>query len=218
MSEINLLTSHPQHKRDYDERAKEKTPEVIRIAKQFGEEFFDGKRKYGYGGYSYDGRWKSVIQRMKKYWGFSDNVSVLDVGCGKGFMLYDFKELAPNCTVAGVDISEYAIENSMPSVKSSLKLGSAVELPFEDNSFDLVISINSIHNLPLEECKKSIREISRVSRKYSYITVDAWRDEQQRINLMKWVLTAETYMSVDEWKKLFVDLGYNGDYWWFIAE
>ena len=133
-------------------------------------------------------------------------------------MLNDFKELWPNCTVAGVDISEYALDNSMPSVKSQLRLCSAVKLPFADNSFDLVISVNSIHNLHLEECKLAIKEINRVSRKHSYITVDAWNNEQQRINLMKWVLTAETYMHVDEWEKLFSDLGYYGDYWWFIAE
>ena len=218
MSEIDLLSSHPKAKRNYDERAKEKTPEVVRVAKQFGREFFDGQRECGYGGYSYDGRWKNVIRGMEKYWGFSGDVSVLDIGCAKGFMLHDFKELFPDSTVAGIDVSEYALLNSMPSVKSNLKLGSAEELPFDDNSFDLVISINSIHNLPITKCKQAIREVSRVSRGHSYITLDAWRNEQQRINLMKWVLTAETYMHVDEWEKLFSDLGYYGDYWWFIAE
>ena len=218
MGEINLLTSHPSIKRNYDDREKEKTPEIIKIAKQFGREFFDGEREYGYGGYVYDGRWKSVVKGMKKYWTLADNFSVLDVGCGKGFMLHDFKELWPNCTIAGVDVSEYALDNSMPSVKSKLKLGSAEKLPFDDNSFDLVISINSIHNLSIEKCKQAIREVSRVSRGHSYITLDAWRNEQQRINLMKWVLTAETYMHVDEWEKIFSSLGYHGDYWWFIAE
>ena len=155
---------------------------------------------------------------MKKYWSLSRDVSVLDVGCGKGFMLHDFKELMPECTVAGVDVSEYALKNAMPSVKPHLKVGSAEKLPFDDDSFDLVISINSIHNLPLEKCKKAVQEVSRVSRKHSYITVDAWRNEQQRINLMKWILTAETYMHVDEWKKIFSELNYHGDYWWFIAE
>ena len=218
LSEIDLLSSHPKAKRNYDERAKEKTPEVVRVAKQFGREFFDGQSECGYGGYSYDGRWNNVIRGMEKYWGFSGDVSVLDIGCAKGFMLHDFKELFPDSTVAGIDVSEYALLNSMPSVKPNLKLGSAEELPFDDNSFDLVISINSIHNLPITKCKQAIREVSRVSRGHSYITLDAWRNEQQRINLMKWVLTAETYMHVDEWEKLFSDLGYYGDYWWFIAE
>jgi len=218
LAEINLLESHPESKRDYNAREKEKSPEIVKIAKKFGEEFFDGKREFGYGGYRYDGRWINVIEKMKKYWELEDNVSVLDVGCGKGFMLHDFKQAFPGCSVAGIDVSEYALLNSMPSVKSELKLGSAESLPFNDNSFDLVISINSIHNLPLGKCKKAIREITRVSKKNSYITLDAWRNESERINLMKWILTAETYMHVDEWVKLFLDLGYHGDYWWFIAE
>ena len=116
LGEINLLRSNPHAKRDYDKRSKEKTSEVIRSAKQFGREFFDGERKFGYGGYRYDGRWKDIIRSMKKFWDLPDDVSILDVGCGKGFMLHDFKELFPGCTIAGIDISEYAIENSMPSV------------------------------------------------------------------------------------------------------
>lgn len=218
MAEINLLGSHPKIVRDYDKRAKEKTPEVIRIAKQFGSEFFDGDRRYGYGGYRYDGRWKPVVKRMKDYYKLPDDTAILDIGCGKGFMLHDFKELMPNATIAGIDVSEYAIENAMPSVKSFLKIASAEKLPYPDKSFDLVISVTSVHNLPLERLKASLREIQRVCRKNSYITIDAWRNEIERENLFKWVLTAETMMHVDDWKKLFKEVGYTGDYWWFIAD
>jgi ubiquinone/menaquinone biosynthesis C-methylase UbiE len=216
--EVNLLDTQPKTARDYDKRAREKTSDVICIAKQFGKEFFDGERKYGYGGYKYDGRWKSVVKRMKDYYNLPVNSSILDIGCGKGFMLHDFKELMPNCTVAGIDISTYAIENAMSSVKPFLKVASAEALPYPDKSFDLVISINSIHNLPLERLKIALREIERVCRGHSYITVDAWRNEQERENLFKWVLTAETMMHVDAWKKLFEEVGYTGDYWWFIAD
>lgn len=218
MTEINLLDTHPKTVRDYDKRAAEKTPEVIRIAKEFGKEFFDGDRKYGYGGYKYDGRWRSVVKRMKDYYNLQENSSILDIGCGKGFMLHDFKELMPNCTVVGVDVSAYAIENAMKSVKPFLKTASAEKLPYPDKSFDLVISINTIHNLPIERLKKALCEIERVSRCNSYITVDAWRNEQERENLFKWVLTAETMMHVDDWKKLFDEVGYSGDHWWFIAD
>ena len=218
LAEINLLNTHPATKRNYDKRAAEKTPEIIRLAKQFGKDFFDGDRKCGYGGFVYDGRWVAFVERVCKHYNCPDNATILDVGCGKGFMLQDFKEAMPDCTVAGIDVSEYAIENSMPLVKPFLKVASAINLPYPDNSFDLVIAVNSIHNLPLEECKTALKEIERVSRGNSFISVDAWRNEQEHENLLKWILTAETYMHVDDWKKLFQKVGYTGDYWWFIAD
>lgn len=218
MSEINLLNTSVKTVRDYDKRAREKTPEIIRIAKQFGKDFFDGDRKYGYGGYKYDGRWKTIVKRIKEHYNLDDDSAILDIGCGKGFMLHDFKELMPNATIAGIDISDYAISNSMASIKPFLKVASADKLPYPDKSFDLVVSINSIHNLLLERLKMSLREIKRVCRGNSYITVDAWRNEIERENLFKWVLTAETMMHVDDWKKLFEEVGYTGDYWWFIAD
>ncbi len=218
MPEINFLDTHPKTVRDYNKRAQEKTPEVIRIAKQFGKEFFDGARKCGYGGYNYDGRWKSVVQRMRDYYKLSDTAAILDIGCGKGFMLYDFKKLLPDCTVTGIDISTYAIENAMSSLAPFLKVASAEKLPCADKSFDLVVSINSIHNLPIDRLKTALREIQRVCHGNSYVTVDAWRNEQERKNLFKWVLTAQTMMHVNDWKKLFDEVGYTGDYWWFIAD
>lgn len=216
--EINLLNTHPKTVRDYDKRAAEKTPEIVNLAKQFGKDFFDGDRQCGYGGYKYDGRWKAVAERLKEHYSLPDNASILDIGCAKGFLLHDFKELMPDCTVAGIDVSEYAIENSMESVKPFLKVASGEDLPYPDNSFDLVISINSIHNLPIELLKTSLNEIERVSRGNSYITIDAWRNDEERDNLYKWVLTAESMMHVDDWKKLFAEIGYTGDYWWFIAD
>ena len=218
MSEINLLNTYPKTVRDYDLRAKEKSPEIISLAKQFGRDFFDGDRKCGYGGYKYDGRWKTVAKRMQEYYRLAEDAAILDIGCGKGFMLHDFKELMSKAFVAGIDVSTYAIDNAMPSVKPFLKIASAEKLPYEDKSFDLVVSINSIHNLPLDRLKTALREIQRVCRKASYITIDAWRNETERENLFKWVLTAETMMHVDDWKKLFKEVGYSGDYWWFIAD
>lgn len=123
--EINLIDSHPKTVRDYELRAKEKTPEIISLAKQFGKDFFDGDRKCGYGGYKYDGRWKSVVKRFRDYYNLAANATILDIGCGKGFMLHDFKELMPGSTIAGIDVSEYAIENAMPQVKPYLKIASA---------------------------------------------------------------------------------------------
>ncbi len=219
MGEINLMDQYPRSKRPIEERAKLITEEHRAVARQFGKEFFDGDRLYGYGGYSYNPRfWQATVKRFRDYYQLAKDASVLDVGCGKGFMMHDFKELMPNLTIAGIDISEYAIENAIETVKPFLRVGDAKELPYEDNSFDLVISITTIHNLPLEECKQALREIQRVGRKHAFLTVDAWRNEEERKHMAQWNLTALTYMHVDDWKKLFNEAGYTGDYYWFIAE
>lgn len=218
MAEINLLDTYPVANRDYDGRAAEKTDEVVSIAKKFGREFFDGPRLYGYGGYVYDGRWVKVAEHFRDHYNLPENAAILDIGCAKGFMLHDFKKVMPNCSVAGIDVSEYAIENAMEDVKPFLSIASGEKLPYPDDSFDLVISINSIHNLPIDKLSTALQEIERVSRKHSFITLDAWRNDQERDNLRKWVLTAETMLHVDDWKKLFAKVGYTGDYYWFIAE
>jgi len=215
--EINLLELYPKSKRNLEERQDEKTPEIQRIARQFGKEFFDGDRKFGYGGFSYQPRfWQPVIPVFKKYYGLTAKSSILDVGCAKGFMLYDFLQLIPGIKIAGIDVSQYAIANAMEGVKSYLQVANAKKLPFPDKSFDLVISVNTIHNLPLEECKQALREIQRVSRKNAFITVDAYRNDVEKQKMDMWNLTARTYMHVDEWKALFAEVGYTGDYFWFI--
>jgi SAM-dependent methyltransferase len=218
-TEINLLDRYPRSKRPIDERGKRITEEHRKIARRFGKEFFDGDRLNGYGGYRYDPRfWTDTVRRFKDYYRLADDAAVLDVGCAKGFMLHDFKRLMPGLTVAGVDISAYAIENAIDSVRPFVRVGDARELPYDDHCFDLVISINTIHNLPLEDCKRALREIERVSRRYAFVTVDAWRSDEERERLEKWILTALTYMRVDDWKRIFCDAGYTGDYYWFIAE
>jgi len=218
MTEINLLDRYPVSKRPIEERGKQIDENHRTIARQFGREFFDGDRLFGYGGYSYHPRfWQETVNRFKEYYALDDDASVLDIGCAKGFMLHDFKALMPDLTVAGIDISQYAIDNAIDDMKPYLRTGDASSLPYPDNSFDLVISINTIHNLPLEQCKKALMEIERVSRSHSFISVDAWRTEEERIRLEKWILTAKTYMHVDSWKKLFDEVGYTGDYYWFIA-
>lgn len=218
MAEVNLLDQYPRSKRPVEERGKLITEEHRKIARQFGKEFFDGDRLYGYGGYSYHPRfWQLTVKRFRDHYKLNENARILDVGCGKGFMLHDFKELMPDIDIAGIDISQYAIDNAMETVAPYLQVGDAKELPFPDNSFDLVISINTVHNLKPEECKQACREIQRVSRAHAFLTVDAWRNEKEKEQMLKWNLTALTYMHVDDWKKLFAEAGYKGDYYWFIA-
>ncbi len=216
MREVNLLDSYPRIKRPIAERVRAGVDRAV--AKKFGKEYFDGDRTHGYGGYYYDGRWKAVAKRMQEYYGLTSQDSILDIGCAKGFLLHDFRELIPGITVAGIEISSYAFEYTMEDVKPFCMLANAKKLPFPDKSFDLVISINVVHNLRLDDCCQAIREMERVSRKYKYLQVDSWRDEQERVNFENWQLTAVTFMDTENWKKLFVKIGYTGDFYWTITE
>lgn len=215
--EIDLLDLYPRSKRAVDERARLITGEHRNTARQFGREFFDGARLYGYGGYNYHPRfWTDTVRRIRDYYKLDPDATILDVGCAKGFMLHDFKLLMPNARVEGVDISEYAIENTIEDMKPYVRVGDAKKLEYPDTAFDLVISINTIHNLPLEECKQALREIQRVARNHAFLTVDAWRNDKEERSMRAWNLTALTYMHVDDWKKLFKDVGYTHDYYWFV--
>lgn len=215
--EVDLLINYPKTKRNLEERMASKTEADRAIARQFGREFFDGDRNHGYGGFNYLPRfWQPVIPTFKEYWNLSSNSSLLDVGCAKGFMLHDLAELIPGITLKGVDISKYAIENAIPDMKSHVQVANATNLPFKDDSFDVVISINTIHNLEREECGKALQEIERVSRGKSFITVDAYRNEEEKERMYAWNLTAKTIMSVEEWIIFFKEIGYSGDYFWFI--
>jgi SAM-dependent methyltransferase len=214
--EINLLDRLPQTKRDPKARAVAKTAEDRALAKQFGRDFFDGERRHGYGGYRYDGRWLAVARRLVEFYGLGPDARILDVGAAKGFLLHDFLQALPGVTVRGIDVSTYAKENAHSQTGSLIDIGSAEKLPYADESFDLVISINSIHNLPLECCKQALAEMERVSRAHKFVTIDAWRTEEEHQRLLDWILTAETYLHVGDWVKLFAEVGYTGDYWWFI--
>jgi len=215
--EIDLLENYPRTKRNVEERGATKTEEVRRVARQFGQEFFDGDRQYGYGGFKYFPRfWQPVIPTFEKHYSLTSSSSLLDVGCAKGFMLHDLEELIPGILVAGVDVSDYAIEHAMEDIQSKLQVADARDLPFADNSFDVVIAINSIHNLERDGCAKALREIERVSRKGAFITVDAYRDDEEKERMFAWNLTAKTIMSVDEWVAFFEEVGYTGDYYWFV--
>lgn len=215
--EINLMRKYPRSKRDVSGRAAARTEEHKKIARRFDRDFFDGDRDTGYGGFTYQPRfWQPVIPDLKKFYDLSAASRVLDVGCAKGFMLHDMRELIPGIEVAGIDISEYAIENAMEDVRPFLQVGTATELPYEDDSFDLVVSVTTVHNLERDQCARSLQEIERVSRGGKFITVDAYQNEVDRERMDAWNLTALTYMHADEWAEFFREVGYTGDYYWFI--
>lgn len=215
-NEINLLDVYPRSSRPIDERSITVTIEDRLLARQFGKEYFDGTRNQGYGGYNYHPRfWQPVVRKMHEYYNLTADSKILDIGCGKGFLIHDFKEIIPDIEVCGVDISQYAIGKALKDVKPFIQLGNAKQLPFADKTFDLVLAINTIHNLPLEDCFTALQEIERVSSKNKFIVNDAWKTETDRQKLLKWNLTAMTILSTEDWKELFRLANYTGDFFWF---
>ncbi|MEA2049972.1 MAG: class I SAM-dependent methyltransferase [Campylobacterota bacterium] len=215
--EIDLMVNYPKSKRDLTKRLEEKTVADRTLARKFGKEFFDGDRSHGYGGFSYNERfWGPVIPSFEEYYGLDKNSKVLDIGCAKGFMLYDFTKQIPGITVKGIDVSNYAIENGKDEVKEYLQVADARKLPFPDNSFDLVISVTTLHNLNKEDMEIALKEIMRVTKKDAFITLDAYRNDEEKKRMEAWNLTALTMMHTDEWKDFFNKVGYSGDYYWFI--
>jgi len=215
--EIDILVDYPKAKRDLSARLESKSEESRAIGRKFGFDYFDGDRNHGYGGFNYLQRfWQPVIPTIIENYQINNSSVVLDVGCAKGFFLYDLQQELPGISINGVDISEYAIENAKSEVKEYLQVANATKLPFQDNSFDFVMSINTVHNLNREECAISLQEIERVSRGNSFITVDAYRNDEEKARMEAWNLTALTMMAVDEWKEFFLEIGYSGDFYWFI--
>jgi SAM-dependent methyltransferase len=215
--EIDLMVNYPKPNRDVSGRAESKSDDDRELARRFGKEFFDGDRSHGYGGFSYNSRfWEPVVPTFKDHWDIQSGNSLLDVGCAKGFMMYDFHRLIPGLNVEGIDISDYAIENGMEEMKPYLKVASADDLPYEDNSFDYTISITTVHNFDRDGVINALQEIERVSRKGSFITVDAYTNDDEKQRMHAWNLTAKTILHVDEWKELFDEAGYSGDYFWFM--
>jgi protein-L-isoaspartate(D-aspartate) O-methyltransferase len=214
-----LSPLHKRTKRDYLARMTEyPKAKAIEIAKQYGPDYWDGDRKFGYGGYHYDGRWRVVAEAMIKHYDLKAGDRVLDVGCGKAFLLYEFTQAMPGLHVEGIDISDYAISHAKEEVRAYLQVADAKKLPFEDNSFDLVFSINTLHNLYCPELFSALKEIQRVGRKHRYTVVESYRNELEKVNLMCWVLTGECFFTPAEWEWWFELSGYSGDHAFIFFE
>jgi len=218
MAQVHLLGSLPKVKRNIEKRAAGKDPAVIAEAKKFGEMYWDGPREYGYGGYKYDGRWRSVARDIIAHFDLKPSMRVLDIGCGKGFLVKDLMLECPGLEVFGLDISRYAILNAPPELAGRLHLGSADDLPFADGAFDCVLSINALHNLPHPRVITALREIQRLSPHKSFIQVDAYLTQEQKELFESWVLTAEFYDFPEGWYDAFAKAGYTGDWDWTIVE
>ena len=212
----NLLKSKKSYRniRDRDTSRKNKL-----LVSKFSKEYFDGTRSQGYGGYYYDGRWIKIAKKLIKKFNLKKGSKVLDIGCAKGFLIHDLKKQSKNkIKVYGIDVSKYAKSKAMISVKSKIQIMNCKKLDFKDNYFDLVVAINVVHNLNYNLCKKSIKEIQRVSNGRAFIQVDAYRNQNELKILKKWIVTAKTYLKPLEWRKMFNEVGYSGFYDYTILE
>lgn len=218
MPEVDLLRRYPRARRNIDKRHAAQTEENIRLARQYGREYFDAGRDTGYGGYVYDGRWIPVAHDIVEHFRLTAGARVLDVGAAKGFLVKDLAIACPGLEAFGLDISAYALAHCEPEVVGRLHLGSADALPFPDDSFDAVISINTLHNLERDRCIVALQELMRVARGGCYVQVDSYRTEAERELFLSWVLTARTHYFPDGWRELFAEAGYTGDYYWTIVE
>ena len=211
---VNFVTKlHQSTKRNYLKRMMNQKVYCMKKARKFEHDYWDGKRKYGYGGYKYiPGRWAPVVKKMIKKYKLNNNSKVLDVGCGKGYILYEMKKILPKLKIYGFDVSKHGIKHSKFEVRKNLFIHDAKnKFPFKSKYFDLVISLACLHNLKVHELERSIKEIQRVGKK-AYIMVEGYRNEQELFNLQCWALTAETFFDTQEWKWLFNKCRYTGDF------
>jgi ubiquinone/menaquinone biosynthesis C-methylase UbiE len=211
---------HRATARDYVARVTEfDKAKCAEVAKKFAEDYWDGERQYGYGGYSYDGRWRPVAERMAAHYGLKAGDKVLDVGCGKAYLLYELTQAVPGLEVTGIDISEYGLAHAKEEVRDNLKLANATDLPFDDNSFDMAFSLATYHNLYVFDAIQALKEIQRVCPgPKKYVMVESYRNESEKANLLYWQLTCESFFTPDEWQWCFAQAGYDGDYGFIYFE
>ena len=217
MAFIDLMSAiHKSTQRDYLARVNDPDfpkAKAAALAKQWGFDYWDGDRKICYGGYRYmEGRWEKVARAMVEKYSIKPGDRILDVGCGKGFLLYDFTKVVPDLELHGIDISEYAIANAKEEIKDRLQVGNATSLPYPDNYFDFVFSITTLHNFHCYDLDKALREIERVSKKNKYICVESYRNEDEKANLLYWQVTCEAFNTPEEWEWWFKQTGYTGDH------
>lgn len=216
MAYIDFLSAvHTSTKRDYLARVNDleyPKAKAATLAKQWGYDYWDGDRRVNYGGYRYmEGRWEKVARALAEHYGLKAGSKVLDVGCGKGFQLFELTRVVPGIEVYGIDISEYAIEHCQEEIRDRLQIGNATSLPFPDKHFDLVFSITTLHNLHNYDLDKALREVERVG-KNKYICVESYRNEAEKANLLYWQVTCEAFCTPEEWEWWFRQTGYTGDH------
>ncbi|QNJ30600.1 methyltransferase domain protein [Synechococcus sp. PROS-9-1] len=217
MAEVDFMSVlHKSTQRDYLARVNDSEfpkARAAELAKKFDFDYWDGDRRICYGGYRYlEGRWEKVARAMVDHYSLPEKPKILDIGCGKGFLLYDFLKVIPTAEIYGIDSSTYALANCKSEIKGRLQLGSATELPWPDNYFDLVISINTLHCLQAHHLDPALREMERVGKFHKYLCVESWRNQSEKANLLYWQVTCEAFHTPEAWKWWFERTRYSGDH------
>ena len=209
---IKLITkNHNKTNRNYFKRMTKNKINCIKEAIKFSKNYWDGNRKFGYGGYYYNGRWKGIAKKIIKKYNLSNSSKVIDLGCGKGFLMKDIKDQLPKIKIIGLDISSYAIKNRIDKNIEIIKYDMRKKLPFKNKSFDLALSINCLHNYNLIELNIALDEIIRISKK-QYLSTESYRNFKEMINLQCWALTCKSFFSKEEWEYLLNKKKYMGDF------
>jgi SAM-dependent methyltransferase len=210
---LNIVNQlHGRTARDYIGRMTDAKIHCSEVARRFDRDYWDGDRRFGYGGYHYDGRWSAVARQLVETYGLRPNARILDVGCGRGFLLFELLRLLPDCQVAGFDVSEYGLATAKEEVQPFLRRHDAREpFPYPDRRFDLAVSINALHNLPPEDAARALAEMERVAAK-RFLVVESFRTPEELFNLQCWALTCESFLRPESWMWLFDRAGYTGDY------
>lgn len=211
---VNFVTPlHKKTARKYIDRMVDDKVQCMLKAKEYEVDYWDGDRRYGYGGYKYDGRWKTVAEAMIRHYHLKSDAKILDIGCGKAHLLYELKQLLPNAELHGFDISKHGVADAPEPIRKSLTRRKAQDVPYPwvDKYFDLVISLGCFHNLRLFELETVLKEVERVG-KNKYVMLESYRSEQELFNLQCWALTCESFFDKEEWIWLYKHFGYTGDY------
>ena len=217
---LNFVTPlHKATKRKYINRMVDDKVNCMLKAKKYDYDYWDGDRRYGYGGYRYiPDRWKIVAEKLIEHYNLNNESSLLDIGCGKGHLLYELKLILPGIRINGFDISNHGISNSKEEVKKYIFKHKAQDpYPFKDNEFDLAISLGCFHNLRMFELNNAIKEMERVG-KQGYIMLESYRNEQELFNLQCWALTCESFFDTEEWIWIYKHFGYTGDFEFIFFE
>ncbi len=210
---LDIVTPlHQRAKRSYIDRMVDDKVQCMLKAKEYEFDYWDGDRRYGYGGYRYDGRWKPVAEKLVATYQLGPTAKILDIGCGKAYLLHELRLLLPQAEVVGIDISRHGLGDAPPEIRSHLRRYRAQDAyPWGDHHFDLVLSLGALHNLRIFELQAALREIERVG-KNKYLMVESYRNEQELFNLQCWALTCESFFDTAEWIWLYQHWGYTGDY------